>query len=140
MSLKSVRQQYPTRVSYKSDPQECPTRVSYKSVPEECPTSVSHKSVIWTYVVFRMCLHSGSWVPSCFFFDCSLAIPGIAHVRNALDERTVFLCCCKMVWGGSVSARILRDVGEGAQTWKGAKRLGQAVSYTHLTLPTKLEV
>ena len=52
-------------------------------------------------------------------------IPGIAHVRNALDERTGFLCCCKMVWGGSVSARILRDVGEGAQTWKGAKRLGQ---------------
>ena len=43
----------------------CPTRVSYKSVLQECPTRVSYKSVIWTYVVFRTCLHSGSWVPSC---------------------------------------------------------------------------
>ena len=65
MSYKS-----PARVSYKSVPQECPVRVfhksvSHKSVPEECPTRVSYKSVIWTYVAFRTCLHSGSWAPSC---------------------------------------------------------------------------
>ena len=80
VSYKSVPQEFPTRVSHKSVPQECParvprksvsqecpTRVSYKSDPQECPTRVSYKSVIWTYVAFRTCLHSGSWAPSCFF-------------------------------------------------------------------------
>ena len=73
VSHKSVPQECPTRVSHKSflqecptRVQECPTRVSYNSVLQECPSRVSHKSVIWTYVVFRMCFHSGSWVPSCF--------------------------------------------------------------------------
>ena len=59
----------PTRVSQKSVPQECPTGVSHKSVAEECPTRVSYKSVIWTYVAFRTCLHSGSWAPSCLIFS-----------------------------------------------------------------------
>ena len=65
MSYKSVPQECPTRVSQKSVPQECPLRVSYKSVSQECPIRVSYRSVVWTYVVFRTCLHSGSWVPSC---------------------------------------------------------------------------
>ena len=67
-SYKSVPQEFPTRVSHKSVPQECPVRVSHKSFLQECPTRVSYKSVIWTYVAFRTCLHSGSWAPSCF--DC----------------------------------------------------------------------
>ena len=66
---KSVLQECPTRVSQKSVPQECPTGVSHKSVAEECPTRVSYKSVIWTYVAFRTCLHSGSWAPSCLIFS-----------------------------------------------------------------------
>ena len=66
-SYKSVPQEFPTRVSHKSVPQECPVRVSHKSFLQECPTRVSYKSVIWTYVAFRTCLHSGSWAPSCFF-------------------------------------------------------------------------
>ena len=85
VSYKSVPEECPTRVSYKSDPQECPTRVSYKSVPEECPTRVSYKSVIWTYVVFRTCLHSGSWVPFCLelFLTPSVGIPLILMKRHA---------------------------------------------------------
>ena len=67
-SYKSVPQEFPTRVSHKSVPQECPVRVSHKSFLQECPTRVSYKSVIWTYVAFRTCLHSGSWAPSCFIF------------------------------------------------------------------------
>ena len=63
VSCKSAPQECPTRVTHKSFLQECPTRVSRKSVPEECPTRVSYKSVIWAY---GTCLHSGSWVPSCF--------------------------------------------------------------------------
>ena len=72
VSYRSVRQESvpeesPTRVFHKSVPQECPIRVTHKSVPQERPTRVSYKSVIWTYVAFRTCLHSGSWAPSCFF-------------------------------------------------------------------------
>ena len=37
--------------------QECPRRVSHKSVLQECHLDI---------LVFRTCLHSGSWVPSCF--------------------------------------------------------------------------
>ena len=40
-----------------------------KSILQECPTRVSYKSVIWTYVAFRTCLHSGSWAPSCSLFS-----------------------------------------------------------------------
>ena len=71
MSYKSVPQECPTTVSYKSVPQECPTRVSHKSFLQECPTRVSrvsYKSVIWTYVAFGTCLHSGSWASFCVFF------------------------------------------------------------------------
>ena len=75
VSHKSVPQECPIRVSHKSVLQECPTRVSYKSGPQECATRVSHrvsrKSVLQEcpldILVFRSCLHSGSWVPSCFF-------------------------------------------------------------------------
>ena len=99
VSYKSVPQECPTRVSCKSvpqecpasDPQECSTRVSHKSVPQECPTRVSHKSFLQEWptrvsyrvsrksvlqecpldiLVFRSCLHSGSWVPSCFLKHC----------------------------------------------------------------------
>ena len=66
MSYKSVPQECLTRVYLKSVLQEYPTRVSHKSVPEECPTRVSYKSVIWTYVAFRTCLHSGSRAASFF--------------------------------------------------------------------------
>ena len=88
---KSVPQECPTRVfcnrvlqecsaraSHKSECHtRCPTRV-HKSVPQRCPkrmcpTRVSHKSVAYKGFnnLFRSlfssaCLHSGSWVPSCF--------------------------------------------------------------------------
>ena len=78
---KSFPQECPTRVSHKSVPEECPTRVSYKSVPEECPTRVSNKSVIWTYVAFRTCLHSGSWAP---FFSGKTRVP-----ENALPRTNI---------------------------------------------------
>ena len=39
--------------------------MSYKSDPQECPTRVSYKSVIWTYVAFGTCLHSGSIPCAC---------------------------------------------------------------------------
>ena len=68
VSHKSVQQECPTRVSHKSVPQEFPTRAPHKSVPQECPIRVSGKSVIWTYVAFRTCLHSGSWAPSCLLY------------------------------------------------------------------------
>ena len=74
VSHKSVPQECPIRVSHKSVLQECPTRVAYKSDPQECATRVSYrvsrKSVLQEcpldIFVFRSCLHSGSWVPSCF--------------------------------------------------------------------------
>ena len=74
VSHKSFRQECPIRVSHKSVLQECPTRVSYKSGPQECATRVSYrvsrKSILQEcpldILVFRSCLHSGSWVPSCF--------------------------------------------------------------------------
>ena len=75
VSYKSVPQEFPTRVSHKSVPQECPVRVSHKSFLQECPTRVSYKSVIWTYVAFRTCLHSGSWAPSCFLCRSSSVCP-----------------------------------------------------------------
>ena len=89
VSHKSFREECPTRVSYKSGPQECPIRVSHKSVPQEFPTRVSYKSFLQEWptrvsyrvsrksvlqecpldiLVFRSCLHSGSWVPSCFIY------------------------------------------------------------------------
>ena len=72
VSYKSVPQECPTRVSHKSFLQECPTRVSYKSVLQECPRRKSHKSVLQEchldILIFRTRLHSGSWVPSFFFW------------------------------------------------------------------------
>ena len=73
MTHTSVLQECPTKVSHKSVLQVCPTRVSYKSDPQECATSVSYrvsrKSALQEchldILVFRTCLHSGSWVPSC---------------------------------------------------------------------------
>ena len=92
VSHKSVLQECPTRVSYKSGPQECPTRVSYKSVPEECPTRVSYKSVVWTYVVFRTYLHSGSWVPSCFHLRAHVLLDWIWQDSDLPPFRAGALC------------------------------------------------
>ena len=93
MFYKSVPQECPTRVSHKSVLQECPTRVSHKSDPQECATRVSYrvsrKSVLQEchldILVFRTCLHSGSWVPFCFwkgFYVLSLSTPYVVLHRN----------------------------------------------------------
>ena len=49
---------------------------------------MSYKSVIWTYVAFRTCLHSGSWAPSCFYeYDDWLpAFPELALPQLTADE------------------------------------------------------
>ena len=110
VSRKSVPQECPKRVSHESVPQECPTRVSDKSVPQECPTRLSHNSVpleCFTRVsyksdpqecpsqksvpqechldvlVFRTCLHSGSWVPSCFFVSLCVNLSRVGSAAAA---------------------------------------------------------
>ena len=95
VSYKSAFQECPTRVSCKSVSQECPTRrVTHKSILQECPTRVSYKSVIWTYVAFRTCLHSGSWAPSCTCFFLHLFTfyhPGVVCHPRERHGKTMFV-------------------------------------------------
>ena len=89
VSHKSVPQECPIRVSHKSVLQECPTRVSYKSDPQECATRVSYrvsrKSVLQEchldILVCRTCLHSGSWVPSCYILFLKSLLDPLAKER-----------------------------------------------------------
>ena len=90
MSHKSAPQEFPTRVTHKSGLQECPTRVSRKSVlwecRTECPKRVSYKSVFWTYVAFQLCLHSGSWAPSCSIKSLQSLLPRTKHIFPLLEK------------------------------------------------------
>ena len=88
-SCKSVPQECSTRVSYKSVPQECPRRVSViQGAPQGC-TRVSRKGFLKECVLQECptcqklfecffpstCLHSVSWVPSCFFVGWVFGAP-----------------------------------------------------------------
>ena len=77
-------------MSHKSFLLECPTRVSHKSFLLECPTRVSYKSVIWTYVAFRTCLHSGSWAPSCYLY-CIFIWPSLFDLHGKSKSNTLRL-------------------------------------------------
>ena len=79
MSYKSVPQEFPT-----SDPQECATRVSRKSVLQECPLDI---------LVFRSCLHSGLWVPSCLLTlqDAFNTVPAVKLILWGSEHQLVSL-------------------------------------------------
>ena len=54
-------------------PQECPAKWPTRIVRQECPTRVSNIIcailIDLVYLLSSTCLHSGSWVPSCFAFN-----------------------------------------------------------------------
>ena len=65
--VKSPKRAFRTRLPPKVTCQVPKTSVSYET-SSNSHVKVCKTIVIWTYVAFRTCLHSGSWAPSCLMF------------------------------------------------------------------------
>ena len=94
---------------------------------------MSHKSVIWTYVAFRTCLHSGSWAPSCFLLPETWEVNGCSrtHQYHPIERKTRFWVALRGLYFASQFQNIWTQVNRMSNYQENPHSSGQLLIDVH---------